>query len=178
MASHFRAVGFPAGQIDEVQDLLARAGERAQETVEHEDGRTLHYEDPAGATLAIHLGGDGDFECCQPGFAGASRLRWRPLQVVRDAKGCRFCDLVYAELLDEDDEMVYPFALTIETMGATRSLIPYGDPGEVSSHVIAYGIVVSVEERRTKLDDAPFRVVRLDTRGGVLDTCPAPGTFE
>ena len=242
MASHFRAVGFPAGQVDEVQDLLARAGERAQETVEHEDGRTLHYEDPAGATLAIHLGGDGDFECCQPGFAGASRLRWRPLQVVRDAKGCRFCDLVYAELLDEDDEMVYPFALTIETMGATRSLIPYGDPGEVrfaglweegevwadeaaferaqeaewgdvsppeapglelpalrgfasrslipsgtfavddggevSSHVIAHGIVVSVEERRTKLDDAPFRVVRLDTLGGVFETCLAPGTIE
>ena len=243
MASHFDAVGFAARDVDEVKNLLTIASERAQETVEHAQGRTLHYEDPAGATLAIHVDGDGDFECCQPGYAGQSRFRWRPLEVVRDAKRCPFCDLVYAELLDKDDDMVYPLALTLQTMGAARPLIPYGEPGEVrfaglweegevwadedaferdqeaewgdlalpeipghdlpatvrgfasrsvipsgtfalddgepmTSHVIAHGIVESVEERRTELRDAPFRVVRLDTLGGVFDTCLAPGTLE
>ncbi|HYX89671.1 MAG TPA: hypothetical protein VE753_09910 [Gaiellaceae bacterium] len=244
MASHFDAVGFAAREVEDVKELLTLASERAQETVAHAHGRTLHCEDPAGATLAIHVDGDGAFECCQPGFAGRSRFRWRPLYVVPDPNGCRFCDLVYAELLDEDeDELVYPFALTIETMGATRALIPYGEAGEVrfvglweegqvwpdeaafeldqkaewddvalpevpghelpatfggfasrslipsgifalddggemSSHVIAHGIVASVEERRTELGNALFRVVRLDTLGGVFDTCLAPGTLE
>jgi hypothetical protein len=49
---------------------------------------------------------------------------------MRDAE-CTFCDLVYAELLNDEDEMVYPFALSVETIGADQALIPYGEPAEV-----------------------------------------------
>jgi hypothetical protein len=66
---------------------------------------------------------------------------------------------------------------------ASRSLIPSGafaldDGGAMSSHAIAHGIVSSVEERWNELRNAPFRVVQLDTLGGVFDTCLAPGTAE
>jgi hypothetical protein len=65
---------------------------------------------------------------------------------------------------------------------ATRSLIPAGvfglDGGAMTPHVLAHGIVASVEERHNELGEAPFRVVRLDTLGGVFDTCLAPGTLE
>jgi hypothetical protein len=43
---------------------------------------------------------------------------------------------------------------------------------------MAHGIVASVEERRNELSGAPFRVIRLDTSGGVFDMCVAPGTLE
>src|ERR671923_169683 len=145
-----------------MQEVLKVAFDRADESgasVEHADGRTCRYEDPSGATLTIHVDRRGGFECCQPGFAGPSRSRWRPLQVVPDPDGCRFCDLVYAQLLDDEDEELYPFAVRIETMAASRELIPYGDPGEV-------GFVGLWEEGRVWPDGATF------------DTCVAPGILE
>ena len=245
MADHFSAVGFPARNLEEMQEVLKVAFDRADESgasVEHADGRTCRYEDPSGATLTIHVDRRGGFECCQPGFAGPSRSRWRPLQVVPDPDGCRFCDLVYAQLLDDEDEELYPFAVRIETMAVSRELIPYGDPGEVgfvglweegrvwpdeatfarhqeaewadvspppevsellpqvrgfasrsvipsgtfafedgapvTPHVLAHGIVQTVEERHNQLRNAPFRLVRLDTLGGTFDTCVAPGILE
>src|SRR5919198_3315758 len=63
MASHLNAVGFGADNLEDVQDLLRVASERAAETgdtVEHADGRTIRYEDPSGATLAIHVDDDGN----------------------------------------------------------------------------------------------------------------------
>ena len=48
----------------------------------------------------------------------------------------------------------------------------------MTPHVIAHGIVSSVEERRNELGGATFRLVRLDTLGGVFDVCLAPGTLE
>ncbi len=65
---------------------------------------------------------------------------------------------------------------------ASRSLIPSGtfafDGGTMTPHVLVHGIVASVEERQNELGDAPFLVVRLDTLGGLFDTCLAPGTLE
>jgi hypothetical protein len=48
----------------------------------------------------------------------------------------------------------------------------------MTPHVIAHGIVSSVEERRNELGGATFRLVRLDTLGGVFDVCLAPGSLE
>jgi hypothetical protein len=240
--SHFESLGFAVADENELRELLSAAFERATErgdVVEHAEGSTATYRDPSGAALSIHTDRRGGFECCQPGFEGRFHARWRPLGVAADPDGCRFCDLVYAELLDDEDEMVYPFALRLETMAAERVLIPYGEAGEVrftglweegevwpdedafreaqeaewgdvpapeeldvpalrgfasrslipagtfgfdgaplTPHVIAHGIVSSVEERRNELGEAPFRVARLDTLGGVFDTCLEPGTVE
>lgn len=238
MPTHFEALGFPVRDETQFPELLGAALDRASDVVEHADGRTVMYRDPSGATLSIHVDRRGGFECCQPGFEGSFHARWRPLGIVPD-KVCRFCDLAYAELLDGEDEMVYPFALSVETLGEQRALIPYEELGEVrfaglweegevwpdepsfseaqkaewsdvpappeldvptmggfaaqslipsgtfsfegepmSSHVLAHGFVSSVEERHNELGNAPFRVVRLDTLGGVFDTCMAPGTLE
>ncbi|HKD32971.1 MAG TPA: hypothetical protein VKB73_05820 [Gaiellaceae bacterium] len=241
--SHFDAVGFAVGEEAEADELVSNAFDRAVEGgdfVDHTDGRTARYRDPSGALLTIHTDGRGRFECCQPGFEGDFRTSWRPVGVVRDPD-CRFCDLVYAELLD-DGEMTYPFGLTVETIGAERALIPYGEASEVTfsglweegevwpdeeafrreeesewadvevpeavrdeipafrgwasrslipsgtfpfaeggtmtPHVLAHGIVSSVEERRNELGGAPFRLVRFDTLGGVFDTCLAPGAAD
>ena len=239
--SHFEAVGFAVGDYEEQKALIETAFERAVESgdvVRHPDGLSATYRDPSGALFTIHKNLDGGFHCGKPGFESRSRARWRPVHVVRDRE-CAFCDLVYAELLD-DDEMVYPFLLSVETIGAERALIPYDEPGEVrfaglweegevwadeetfdraqtsqwadvkvpeaiqdeipafggfssrsvissgtfgvdgpqTSHVIAHGIVDSVEERRNELGRAPFLVVRLDTSGGIFDTCLAPGTLD
>jgi hypothetical protein len=54
----------------------------------------------------------------------------------------------------------------------------FGVDGPQTSHVIAHGIVDSVEERRNELGRARFLLVRLDTSGGIFDTCLAPGTLE
>jgi hypothetical protein len=240
--SHFDALGFPASNEAELHELLVAAFDPEnpgnQGPVEHADGQSAKYRDPSGATLTTHFDRRGNLVCCQPGFEGPFHGRWRPLSVVPD-QDCRFCDLVYAELLDDGDEMVYPFALTVETLGADRALVPYDEPGEVrfvglweegevwpdeaafeqaqeaewadveapeeldvptlrgwasrslipsgtfgldggalTSHVIAHGVAESVEERRNELGGAPFKYVRLDTLGGVFDTCLAPGTAE
>ena len=133
MASRFDAIGFGVGR-ERAPELLGAAVERATDAgnvVEHADGRTLHYVDASGATLALHFDRDGDFACGQPGFAGETAFRWKPLNLVPDPDGCRSCDLVQGELLDADDALYYPFLLTIETLGATRSLIPFGEAGDV-----------------------------------------------
>jgi hypothetical protein len=184
MASHFDAIGFGVGR-ERAAELLGAAVERATEAgavVEHAAGRTLHYVDASGATLSLHFDRDGEFACGQPGFAGGTRFRWRPLDLVADPDGCRFCDLVHAELLDGDDELYYPFALTIETLGATRALIPFGEPGEVRFAGLWEEDEVWADEtsfeRDQDLGGAPFRVLRLETLGGVFDTCAAPASLE
>lgn len=121
------------GGDQEALSLLVAAFDRSSksgEAVHHPDGSTATYRDPSGALLTIHKNHRGGLECGKPGFDGGFRARWRPVGVVPDPE-CRFCDLVYAELLDDDDEMVYPLALSVETIGADRALIPYGEPAEV-----------------------------------------------
>jgi hypothetical protein len=235
--SHLASVGFQRSEGD-AKELISTAVDRATEVVEHADGKTATYRDPSGATLTVHLSDEGDLHCVKPGFEGDSRARWRPVAVTRDPE-CRFCDFVCAELLEED-EPVYPFVLSVVTIGSDRALIPYGEPGDVrftglwengelwqdeeafrraeeaewgdvevpealrdeipafrgwasrslipvgafvepgsmTPHVIAHGIVSSVEERRNELGGATFRLVRLDTLGGVFDVCLAPGSLE
>ena len=240
--SHFEAVGFTVGDHEAQKALLETAFERATESgdvVQHADGVSATYRDPSGALFTIHKNLGGGFECGKPGFESRVSARWRPVHVVRD-RDCAFCDLVYAELLDDDDEMIYPLLLSVETIGAERALIPYDESGEVrfagfweggevwadeevfeeaqkaewadlevpeviraeipafggfssrsvissgtfgldgpqTSHVIAHGIVDSVEERLNELGRAPFLLVRLDTSGGIFDTCLAPGMLE
>jgi hypothetical protein len=238
--SHFEAVGFAVAEQAEAEELISTAVERTDDVVEHADGSSATYHDPSGARLTVHLSPEGGVECVQPGFEGRFRARWRPVGIARDPD-CRFCDVVYAELL-EDGEMVYPFGLTVETIGSERALIPYGDQGEVrfaglweegevwpdedafrteqeaewgdvevpeelretipafrgfasrslipagtfafaeggtmTSHVLAYGVVASSEERHNELGRGDFLFVRLETLGGVFDTCLAPGTAE
>jgi hypothetical protein len=94
--------------------------------VDHVDGRSATYRVPSGATLTVHVSPSNRFECVQPGFEGSFRGRWRPLGIARDPD-CSFCDLVYAELLEADD-MLYPFGLTVETIGAAA-------PGPAASPV-------------------------------------------
>ena len=135
MASNLGAVGFHRDEIAEVQKMLSVAFDRAEEAgnvVEHAEGKTLRYVDPSGATLTIHVDRGNSFECFQPGFASEARFWWRPEHVVPDHDGCRFCDRVYAEFLGDDagNEMYYPVALTVETMGADRALTPFGETGE------------------------------------------------
>lgn len=241
MPNHFDALGFAVRSDAELRELIATAFQRAADRgdeVAHAEGRTVTYRDPSGATLTMHVDGRNNFQCCQPGFEGAFHTRWRPVGVMPD-ETCRYCDLVFADLIDDEDEMIYPFALAVETLGSERELIPYTEPGEVrftglweegelwpdeaefenaqkaewgdvpappeldvptmagwasrslvpvgtfgfdgqpmSAHVLAHGFVASVEERDNELGNAPFRVVRLDTLGGVFDTCVAPGTLE
>ena len=238
---HFASVGFAVGEDDEARTgLIVAALERASaagDVVQHANGSTATFRDPSGALFSIHRNPDGSLECGKPGFESRAPARWRPVHVVRDRE-CAYCDLVYAELLDDADEMVYPFLLSVETIGADRALIPYEEAGEVrfaalceegevwadeatfdeaqnamladvevpealeeeippfggfssssvissgtfgepmTSHILAHGLVASVEERRNELGDAPFRIVGLDTSGGVFDMCLAPGTLE
>lgn len=240
--SHFESVGFAVGDEEQQEKLLLTAFDRASENgevVHHAEGVTATYRDPSGALFTLHKNPGGGFECGKPGFESRTRARWRPVHLVRNQE-CAFCDLVYAELLDDVDEMVYPFLLSVETIGADRALIPFGEPAEVrfaglwekgevwaneadfeeaqkeawadmevpeelageitafggwssrsvistgtfgegaaqTSHVLAHGLVDSVEERRNELGGARFLVVRLDTSGGVFDTCLAPGTLQ
>lgn len=132
MASHFDAVGFSAGR-EEFGELLSAAWSRAVSSnavVEHSSGSTASYRDPSGALLTIHLNERNELACAQPSFDSELRARWRPESIVPD-ESCVFCDLVYAELLDADGEMVYPIATHVESIGANRELIPFGEPGEV-----------------------------------------------
>lgn len=237
--SHFESVGFAVGDSEDQERLLLTAFERASESgevVRHAEGSTATYRDRSGALFTLHKNLEGGFHCGKPGFESRTRARWRPVHVVRDQE-CTFCDLVYAELLDDDDEMVYPFLLSVETIGSDRALIPYDEPAEVrfaalceegevwadeatfdeaqktmwadvevpegledeipafggfslrsvissgtfgpmSSHIMAHGLAASVEEHWNELGGGLFRVVRLDTSGGVFDMCVAPGTLD
>ena len=94
--SHFASVGFPVDDETQLVEMLATASERANErgdVVDHADGRTVTYRDPSSAVLTIHSDRRGSFECCQPGFGGDFRARWRPLGVVRGTS--EFADTRY-----------------------------------------------------------------------------------
>jgi hypothetical protein len=119
--SHLASVGFQRSEGD-AKELISTAVDRATEVVEHADGKTATYRDPSGATLTVHLSDEGDLHCVKPGFEGDSRARWRPVAVTRDPE-CRFCDFVCAELLEED-EPVYPFVLSVVTIGSDRDSSP------------------------------------------------------
>ncbi len=227
MTIHFDTVGFSVAGYDEFGQLVSAAYDRAASVdavVDHTSGWTATYRDPSGALLTIHSTGH-EIVCIQPSFDSDLRIRWRPLTVVPD-ESCAFCDVVSAEFLASNDEMIYPFAMHIESIGANRALIPFAEPAEarlaglcesgevwpdenafygaqdarmdkggravrfgsqmfvpsgmfgsgpMTAHALVHGIVVSVEERQNELGGGSFRVARLDTYGGQIDTCWAPG---
>ena len=151
MASNLAAVGFAVTDVDHVKSLVSTAFDRAREAgdeIEHADGKTLRFLDPSGASVTIHVDRKDTFECFQPGFAGEARFRWRPQYVVPDADGCRFCDLVYADFLGDDgsDDEYYPIALTVETIGETRTLMPFGETGEVAFACLCHDGRVTADE--------------------------------
>jgi hypothetical protein len=132
--SHFDDVGFAVYREAEAKELISSAIEVAVargDVVEDENGVTTTYRDPSGARLTVYDDRGGGLPCVAVGFEGDHRVRWRPLGVVRVGGDCRACDLVYAELLEDEDEMILPFALSVETMGVERALIPYGEAAEV-----------------------------------------------
>lgn len=231
MPKVFDAVGFSVAGRDELAELISTAHSRAESesaVVEHASGTTAIYRDPSGALLAIHVNADNELVCVQPSFHSELQIRWRPQSVVPD-EDCALCDLVFAERLARNDEMVYPFAMRVESIGTDRELIPFGEPAEarlvglcqsgevwpdenafckapeahvsdgpprvsygarsfipsgtfsahaMSPHALVHGIVESVEERRNALTGGSFRVARLDTYGGLVDTCWASGEGE
>ena len=132
MAGHWEAIGVAPSDLDAFGPWLCGVYEVAAAAggIAHEHGVTAIADDPSGARITIHVGHDGAIRCAKPGFAGVARFRWRPERVVPDG-GCPLCDVVLADLVDDDGELVYPFALGVETIGHTRALIPFGDEGEV-----------------------------------------------
>ena len=70
----------------------------------------------------------------QPGFDTQTECRWSPQVGEAVDPSCRFCDVVEAEMLGEGDgdEMLYPFALTVETIGEVRKRIRFKRPGLVT----------------------------------------------
>ena len=91
----------------------------------------------------MHFDRAGSLACGQPGFDSERRFSWRPTGLAPDQEGCRFCDLVMAEMLgeeaDENQEMLYPFALTVETIGEVRKQIRFKRPGLVSFAALLRG---------------------------------------
>ena len=133
MPSHWEAIGVAPSDLDAFGPWLSGVYEVASAAgrIEHGHGATAVADDPSGARITIHVGDDGAIRCAKPGFAGAATFRWRPERVAPD-DDCPLCDVVMADLVDEDGELVYPFALSVETIGETRALIPLGDEGDVS----------------------------------------------
>jgi len=131
VASHWEAIGVVAADADAFGERLQGAYSSTTGGWEHPYGFTAIAEDPSGARLTIHVSPDGSFRCAKPGFAGRSSFSWQPQHVVPDG-GCPLCDVVMADLVDDDGELFYPFALAIETIGHTRALIPFGETGEVA----------------------------------------------
>jgi len=175
MASHLEAVGFQVDGADEVQQLLDQALTRARASgseVEHSEGRTLQYVDPSGAAITIHIDYQDDIVCMKPGFVGESRFWWRPLNVYPDGD-CRFCDLVFADFLGEDaGEEYYTLALEVETIGADRALIPYGDAGEVTFAALCIGGEVSESEAEfRRAQEAEWASAKVPE--ALADTIPA-----
>lgn len=232
--SHWEAIGVAPSDLDAFGPWLSGVYEVASAAgrIEHGHGATAVADDPSGARITIHVGDDGAIRCAKPGFAGAATFRWRPERVAPD-DDCPLCDVVMADLVDDDGELVYPFALSVETIGHTRALIPFGDEGDVSfaalgetgevwrdetafeasheppgetgapvfggfasrslipsgtfvfepgqavtSHVLAHGVVDTVERRRNELGGGEFWAIRLETLGGTFDVCAAPGSLE
>jgi len=120
-----------------LEELLVNAERLAGEAgnvVDHRDGRTFRYVDPSGAALTMHFDRSGAGACAHPGFDSEAQFLWRPGKLIADRAGCRYCDLVTAEMFGDDPEylsgavtpeMLYPLALTIETIGEVRKQIKY-----------------------------------------------------
>jgi hypothetical protein len=167
--SHLASAGFQRSEGD-AKELISTAVDRATEVVEHADGKTATYRDPSGATLTVHLSDEGDLHCVKPGFEGDSRARWRPVAVTRDPE-CRFCDFVCAELLEED-EPVYPFVLSVVTIGSDRALIPYGEPGDVRfTGLWENGELWQDEEAFRRAEEAEWGDVEVPEATARRDSC-------
>jgi hypothetical protein len=133
MPAHFDAVGFSFAGQSELQQLLSTAQDRAVadgSVIEYASGFTATYRDPSGALLVTYVKGRDELVWLEPSFESEFRVRWRPIGVVPD-EDCAFCDLVLAERLAPNDEMIYPFAMRVDSIATDRELIPFGQPAEV-----------------------------------------------
>jgi hypothetical protein len=123
MAGHMECIGIPSGSSQEMSALIFKALEGASWEEMAGGGRMALWSSSSGARLSAHTDKSGAIQCATPSFDGASRLKVRPLGMWADAE-CKYCDLLHVEVLDSNDQMVYPLPLQIDDIGMTRERIP------------------------------------------------------
>lgn len=124
MASHFDCIGIPVkdrASFDKIVQEFARKGEAER----FPSGYSfVRWQDSSGAGLAIHML-DNAVQCVTPFFRGRTHLRARPTQWISDG-GCRYCDILMLENLDENQEMQYPLAIQVDSIEGVRPSLKLG----------------------------------------------------
>jgi hypothetical protein len=157
VAGHYECIGVPGGE-EEVFAFLTVAIDHGAARDRDGGGREILWRDPSGASVAVDTAPDGEIVCARPSFLGSSRL---PVLVngIGEDPECRFCSRLFADVLDEDGEMVYPLAVELEEIDAVLEAVPkeerrtlrvtaFADSIETWPGEEAYNEAVSDEEAR------------------------------
>src|SRR6185295_14057521 len=148
MAGHFACIGIPASSAEEMNRALGPLMEAAAWADLPKGGRMGLWRDGAGVLVSFHMDRQGSIQCCTPGFDGDQRQRVRPTGIHKDHE-CPYCDMLHVEVLGDGDAMVYPLALQVVDIGATRDRIPMKSP-------VTMKIAAFAEEIAVWADDAAY----------------------
>jgi hypothetical protein len=124
MASHFSAIGFEAGAVDDLQGLAETLARRA-ERVDTPKGHYLRWRGAGGEEVWLQLDADGTVVGMNPHFTGRSSVRVGLTAVVRRASET-FMDGAFRAWADPPDDDAgrgaYPFIFDTPDFGAYANL--------------------------------------------------------
>jgi hypothetical protein len=145
MASHFEAIGFDFPDEAAFAGLVERVVSEGESRTRADGGTSSLWRDESGASVAVHLDGDGRLACAAPSFAATSRVRARLNGVAADPE-CPFCSALVVEVL-EDGEMVYPLALQLENVDQVLEMELDGREGDLAVAAFAEDVRIWTDER-------------------------------
>jgi len=127
MGSHIASIGIHSREELEQYMKVGLESAARTEHVDAEAGRSYWLPDNS-AGLCIHV----DAACFVPAHQSTSLITLRPVEWINDEDNCTYCDMLGVEVLNRDETMLYPLALTFGNMAKARKEIALGDTMELA----------------------------------------------
>ncbi len=103
--------------------------------------------------------------CATPAFAARTTSRVRLSELIPEVSGCPYCVTVVVEVLDDNDEVIYPLAFQVTDPDSVRELYAPG-------RVVNVQIAAFAEEIRTWPGDTDFACSKDEVQLGVESLIP------
>jgi hypothetical protein len=124
---HFDCIGVALGSHEQMSEFVTIIAEKAEATSLLDGGTHYLARDSSGALTAVNVSREDLVECVTPSFAATHDVSVVTRGFIADPE-CRFCDRMYLEVVDEEDEMAYPLAAQLHDIAVARETIPLDAP--------------------------------------------------
>lgn len=147
MTDHFACLGFAVTRENFSELVRGLARDAAEVHPLPGGGRTVVWQDPSGARVAIDLDAEGKFDCVRPGFASTTRVSLELARMSHDeGKGCPSCDVLLAQVIAASGERVYPIATVLENVTLARDFVRPRTLASGSVNALAEELTVWADE--------------------------------